>query len=112
MKPLSIVITILALFLSNATQAQDTYNFKPIRMGGGGYVTGIITCPTEKNLIYARTDVGGAYRWNETDKSWIPLLDWINDEQWTLLGVESMAIDPQSPNKVYMSCGLDRKSVV
>lgn len=106
MKPLSIVITILTLFLSNATKAQDTYNFKPIRMGGGGYVTGIITCPTEKNLIYARTDVGGAYRWNETDKSWTPLLDWINDEQWTLLGVESMAIDPQSPNKVYMSCGL------
>ena len=33
-------------------------------MGGGGFVSAIITSKTEKNLIYARTDVGGAYRWN------------------------------------------------
>ncbi len=75
-------------------------------MGGGGFVTGIITCQTEKNLIYARTDVGGAYRWDENSRSWIALLDWTTNAQWTLLGVESLAVDPQSPNKVYMSCGL------
>jgi len=79
-------------------------------MGGGGFVTGIITCPTEKNLIYARTDVGGAYRWDENTRSWISLLDWTTNAQWTLLGVESLAVDPQAPNKVYMSCGLYNNS--
>lgn len=104
------LFTIL-VFLPGFIQAQtDTYKFNSIRMGGGGFVSSIITCPTQKDLIFARTDVGGAYRWNEADKSWIPLHDWVNDSQWTFLGVEALAIDPQQPNRVYMSCGLYNNS--
>lgn len=74
-------------------------------MGGGGYVTGIITCPTQTNLIYCKTDVGGAYRWDETNQSWIPLLDWNSQSETTYQGVESLAIDPQSPAKLYILAG-------
>lgn len=106
---LSLIITYL--FISTSINAQvDTYTFNSIRMGGGGFVSGIITCPTQKDLIYARTDVGGAYRWSEADQIWLPLHDWVSDNQWTLLGVESLAIDPQQPNRVYMSCGLYNNS--
>ena len=31
--------------------------------------------PGANNLVYARTDNGGAYRWNEAGPSWTPLLD-------------------------------------
>jgi len=85
--------------------AADAFKWGNITMGGGGFVSGIITCPTEKNLIFARTDVGGAYRWDNDTKSWIPLLDGLTSDQTSYYGVESMAVDPQSPNKVYISAG-------
>lgn len=85
----------------------EKYVWKNVIIGGGGYVTGIIACPTAKNLFYAKTDVGGAYRWNEEQQCWIPLTDWVNKSEMGYLGVESIAIDPQNPNRVYMSAGLE-----
>ncbi len=87
------------LFLSKLS----AQTFGNVVMGGGGYVTGIITCPTEKNLIYAKTDVGGAYRWQDSTKSWIPLLDWCGVTSYQ--GVMSLAVDPQLPNRLYILAG-------
>lgn len=42
---------------------------------GGGYVPGVIFHPTSPNVPYARTDVGGAYRWNAQTSSWIAITD-------------------------------------
>lgn len=99
-------LCLLFILLPKLFFAADKYQWKNVVIGGGGFVTGIITCPQEKNLIYARTDVGGAYRWIEATKSWKPLTDWVSKAEWTFLGIESIAIDPSSPNKVYMSAGL------
>ena len=55
--------------------------------------------------MYARTDVGGAYRWNPDKEEWTPISDFLPENKAGLMGVESMAIDPSSPNKVYMYCG-------
>ena len=85
----------------------ETYRWGNVAMGGGGFVSGIVTSPNQANLIYARTDVGGAYRWNEASKSWIPLLDFINEQEKGFLGVEAIAIDPQAPSKVYMLVGTE-----
>lgn len=77
-----------------------------LQMGGGGFISGIVTCKTEKDLIYVRTDVGGAYRWDATINEWIPLLDWISSGQLGYLGVESLAIDPGNPNNLYILAGM------
>lgn len=74
-------------------------------MGGLGFVSGVVAHPSEKGLMYARTDVGGAYRWNEEDESWVQLLDWLPPSNASALGIESLALDPQDPSKVYMLAG-------
>ncbi|MCK9399452.1 MAG: hypothetical protein M0Q51_05590 [Bacteroidales bacterium] len=83
------------------------YKWGSVAIGGGGFVTGIITCPSEKNLIYLRTDVGGAYRWIEETKSWKPLTDFVGPDETSLLGIESIAVDPANPQKVYIAAGTE-----
>src|SRR5512137_2747477 len=97
-------IFLLALWVGGGTKA-TAQGFGNVAMGGGGYVTGIIACPSQQNLIYAKTYVGGAYRWEESTKSWIALLDWNSQDETTYQGVESLAIDPQSPGKLYILAG-------
>ena len=79
------------------------YNWKNVVVLGGGFVSGIIFSPVEKDLIYARTDVGGAYRWNEADKSWIPITDEFGRDSNS--GIESFAVDPVDAGKVYLAAG-------
>jgi hypothetical protein len=73
--------------------------------GGGGYIPNIIFNPSQKNLIYARTDIGGAYRWNSTTNLWVPLMDWVTFNNWNMMGVESLATDPVNPNNLYIMAG-------
>src|SRR5690606_2029565 len=49
--------------------------------------------------------VGGLYRLNPADKSWVPLADHFGRDDSNYLGVESVAADPVDPNKVYAAVG-------
>lgn len=83
----------------------ESYTFTNVNIGGGGFVSGIIFNPAEKDLCYVRTDVGGAYRWNPRSARWEPLLDWVSQADWNLQGVESLASDPLDPARVYIAAG-------
>ncbi|MFF5840567.1 cellulose binding domain-containing protein [Streptomyces massasporeus] len=85
--------------------AADTYTWKNARIDGGGFVPGIVFNRSEKNLAYARTDIGGAYRWQESSKTWTPLLDSVGWEDWGHTGVVSIASDSVDPNRVYAAVG-------
>lgn len=89
----------------SAQQADQQYNWKSVQIRGGGFVDGLIYHPAEKGLLYCRTDMGGAYKWNNTRKAWEPLLDWVSYKESNLMGVESIALDPVDPNRLYMACG-------
>ena len=97
----------MAVLLSIWTQlaTAQPYVWRAVAMGGGGFVDGIIFHPTAANLMYARTDVGGAYRWDDQKQEWIPLTDWLSYAQGNFTGIESIALDPQDPSRVYMACG-------
>jgi photosystem II stability/assembly factor-like uncharacterized protein len=49
--------------------------------------------------------VGGAYRWDQTSKRWISLMDWVDPSERGLLGIEAIAADPKNADKVYMVAG-------
>jgi hypothetical protein len=83
-----------------------SYSWTNVRIVAGGYVTGVYFSPTEKNLMYVRTDVGGAYRWGPNDSQWVPLLDFMSRAQNNWTGVESIGLDPTDPKKLYLAAGL------
>ncbi|MFJ8933253.1 xyloglucanase [Streptomyces sp. NPDC102364] len=85
--------------------AADTYTWKNARIDGGGFVPGIVFNRSEKNLAYARTDIGGAYRWEQGTKSWTPLLDSVGWDDWGHTGVASLATDAVDPDRVYAAVG-------
>jgi len=87
-------------------QSPETYKWDNVAIGGGGFVSAIIPSKTQANLFYARTDVGGAYRWDAVENKWVPLLDWVSEEEVGYLGVESIALDPNASNRLYMLAGI------
>jgi xyloglucan-specific exo-beta-1,4-glucanase len=86
--------------------AADAYSWRNVEIAGGGFVPGIVFNPTEPDLIYARTDIGGAYRWNQGDQRWVPLLDGVGWDRWGYNGVISLATDPVDTDRVYVAAGM------
>ncbi len=85
--------------------ATGPYLWKNVNITAGGFVSGIVFSPAQKDVVYARTDIGGAYRWNPVAKRWVPLLDWVTRANANWGGVESIAVDPMDANKVYVAAG-------
>ncbi|WP_314617321.1 RICIN domain-containing protein [Streptomyces stackebrandtii] len=85
--------------------AAGPYTWRNAHVVGGGYVTGLVFNPRERGLLYARTDMGGAYRWDTGAEQWIPLTDWLGEKDWNLLGIDALATDPVDPNRLYLAAG-------
>ncbi len=81
-----------------------------VKMGGGGYVPGVIYHPTVPNLRYARTDMDGVYRWDNGMSTWTALTDSFSRPDGSHEGAESMAVDPTDANKVYMTTSVSVSS--
>jgi photosystem II stability/assembly factor-like uncharacterized protein len=94
-----------ALAVSAQSPQQEPYSWKNVQIVGGGFVDGVIFHPTAPNVRYARTDMGGAYRWDAAAHRWQPILDWVPYKDLNLMGVESIAVDPADSRRVYLACG-------
>jgi hypothetical protein len=90
---------------SDDPSAGDAYVWKNAVIKGGGFVSGIITSPALSGLVFARTDVGGAYRYDPANRRWRAITDWAGHNDSNLTGIESIAPDPIDPNRVYIAAG-------
>ena len=88
-----------------APPAEVPYTWRPVAIVGGGFVDGIAFHPAVPGLAYARTDMGGAYRRDTTTGAWQPLLDHLPLADVNLMGVESLAVDPNDAEALYLACG-------
>lgn len=97
---------------AQATDISSTYQWKPVKIGGGGWVVGMTIHPLDPTIRYARTDVGNAYRWDVPSQTWIPMRvsnlggPGIHNGPETSApsnyGESSIAVDPSNKNTVYM----------
>ena len=64
---------------SKGDAKKEYYNAQPVDTGwewgnveivDGGFIPDVIYNPTEEGLIYARTDMGGAYKYNKDTQRW------------------------------------------
>jgi hypothetical protein len=102
---ITLIISLSAFSQSSIDADNQPYTWKNVRITGGGFVCGVVFHPNEEGLCYSRTDMGGAYRRNPETMVWEPLLDWLSYEDRNLMGVESIALDPNDPDWVFMACG-------
>jgi xyloglucan-specific exo-beta-1,4-glucanase len=102
---LAISLVVGSGMIDAVAQTSQTYTWRNVEIVGGGFVPGIIYNTSERDLVYARTDIGGAYRMDTSTGRWVPLLDWVGWDDWGLSGVVSMATDPVDTNRVYAACG-------
>ncbi|MDD4969393.1 MAG: T9SS type A sorting domain-containing protein [Paludibacter sp.] len=84
---------------------EKTYGY--VKVGGGGYVCSVIESSAEENVFYAKSDVGGIFRWNEATQDWTPLFAWVSPDETTYMGTEAFTIDPNSPNRLFAMAGTD-----
>ena len=89
----------------NSEKVHVPYEFQNAPVPGGGFVTGFIFHPREKNILYARTDIGGIYRYDFANKTWDSLIDHVKAmEKWKTYPL-SIALDPASPSLLYAVAG-------
>jgi photosystem II stability/assembly factor-like uncharacterized protein len=81
------------------------YAWNTVEVLGGGFVSGVVYHPTEKGLVYVRTDIGGSYRLDRATGRWVALNDGLKRADGQLAGALSLAIDPRDPNRLYMAAG-------
>jgi len=77
-----------------------------VKYGGSGYVPGLVFHPTSPNVLYARTDMGGAYRWDAATSAWISITDGFGVREGFFHGAESIGLDPTDDKRVYMVTGM------
>ena len=110
-----IVLAVVLSFAGRIAVADDlssTYQWKPVRIGGGGWVVGMVLHPLDSTVRYARTDVGNAYRWDVPTQQWIPMRvsnpdgSGIRSASATGApsgyGVDAIAVDPTNTSIVYL----------
>ena len=85
--------------------AAQAYTWRTAAIGGTGFITGVLFHPKVKGLAYARTDIGGAYRWDDTAQRWTALTDHLGWDDYNLLGVEAIAVDPANTSRLYLALG-------
>ena len=86
------------------------YAWRTVPVGAGGFVTGIVASSDSTPTIYARTDVGGAYRWLPDTAHWQQLLSASSLPEAKAgdpLSVDSIAAAPSNGKRVYLALGND-----
>lgn len=81
------------------------YQYKHAPIPGGGYVTGFLFHEKEANILYARTDIGGVYRYDFENACWKSLMDHVTLKDLSESFPTAIGLDDNHPSYLYIACG-------
>src|SRR3954469_25001848 len=68
-------VTALGSLFLMLPAAESATNWNRVQTGGGCYTPTVVFSGVQQGLAYARTDVAGAYRWDNATSQWVSLLE-------------------------------------
>ncbi len=92
-------------------KTSTSYEWNSFQIHAYGWTTGVFVHPKNPDIVWARTDVGGAYKLDLESDKWICMTDCISgynengQSMWMHQPVESLALDPNDENTIYIACG-------
>lgn len=89
---------------------QEDYVYKNCPIPGGGYVTGFVFHPKNSKILYARTDIGGVYRFDFENEKWLSLCGRADPHNMAQTFPLSIACDPDDDNILFIACGTKREN--
>jgi hypothetical protein len=85
------VVPVVLLLAAAPCASAGDYVWRNVKVGGGGFAPGIVFSRVERGLVYLRTDMGGAYRWDASARGWRPLRSTPMSSIWPLACIGAMA---------------------
>lgn len=85
------------------------YRYRNAPIPGGGYVTGLVYHQKTPGILYARTDIGGTYRYDDETKKWRSLIDHVTGEDLAQTYPVALALDDRHPQRLYIVSGVNGK---
>ena len=85
-----------------------SYQWKPVTVGGGGFIISYNADPTGATRVI-KTDVYGAYVWNTAKDSWVQMVNTASMpadarvSETLNKGVYDVTVAPSNPNRIYMA---------
>lgn len=104
------VVIVADLVLAGASLSEQPavrsqpYTWRNVKVTAGGFIPAVVYSPKQPGLMYCRTNIGSAYRYDISAKKWIPLTDWCGVSNF--MGSESIAADPVDADRVYIAAGM------
>lgn len=88
---------------------KEKYEYRNLPIPGGGYVTGFIFHEKKPNVLYARTDIGGMYRFDYENKRWHSLINHVTMDDLSETFPIAAALDDNHPERLYIACGINKE---
>ena len=93
LSPFAIAVLVVSVLGANVALAEpeqgfpndSRYSWNNVTIVAGGFITGIVPNTAFKDVMYVRTDIGGAYRYDPFSNKWTPLNDIFSATDWNLM---------------------------
>lgn len=89
---------------------QIKYTYKNLPIPGGGYATGFLFHPSQKDILYLRTDIGGSYKYCFEADRWLSLTESVDMFDLSETYPIALAVDDRNPKRLLAASGVNERN--